>query len=119
MKHSSIRIIEHVFPIFIGISAFLLVVGYPTLDPTNIAWLREDDLATHFLGWHFYASSSWAFPVGLNPNYGLEISSSIVFTDSNPLLAFIFKPFFPLLSNPFQYFGLWLLVSYMLQAWFG
>jgi hypothetical protein len=106
-------------PIILATMSFLLVVGPRVLNVNNIAWLGTGDPAQHFLGWAFFRKSSWSFPVGLNPNYGLEISSSIVFSDSNPLLALAFKPFSPLLPEPYQYFGLWLYVSFVLQAWFG
>jgi hypothetical protein len=53
----------------------------------------------------------------LNPNLGLDISSSIAFTDSIPLAAFIFKPFNFLLPATFQYLGLWILVCFILQVY--
>ena len=83
----------------IGALAFLTVVGLPVLDPTNIAWLSEDDLAAHFMGWQFYRNGPFTNPIGLNPLYGLEISNSIVYSDSIPLLAIIFKPFNSLLPD--------------------
>jgi Family of unknown function (DUF6311) len=106
-------------PIILGTTSFLLVVGPRVVDVSNIAWLGSGDPAQQFLGWEFFRKWPWSFPVGLNPNYGLEISNSIVFSDSNPLLALAFKPFSPLLPEPFQYFGLWVYVSFVLQAWFG
>ena len=67
----------------------------------------------------FFRDSPWTFPIGLNPRYGLELSSSILYSDSNVLLALLFKPFSSLLPTPFQYFGIWLLVCFCLQAWFS
>jgi len=55
----------------------------------------------------------------LNPNYGLEISNAIAFSDSIPWMAFIFKPFSAFLPEPFQYIGLWVLLCFILQAWFS
>ncbi|SDA89637.1 hypothetical protein SAMN03159443_04287 [Pseudomonas sp. NFACC15-1] len=106
-------------PLLIGALAFFMVIGPRALDPQNIAWLGNGDPATHYLGWSFFRQSPWSFPIGLNPSYGLELSNSIVFSDSNPLLAFVFKPFASLLPEPFQYFGIWLLACFMLQAWFA
>lgn len=106
-------------PLLVGVVAFLLVVGPRALDPTNISWLGEGDPATHYLGWLFFRGSPWSFPLGLNPGYGLELSNAILYSDSNPLLAFLFRPFSSLLPAPFQYFGLWLLACFCLQAWFG
>ncbi len=59
------------------------------------------------------------FPFGLSPEFGIELSSSVVYSDSNPLLALLFKPFSSFLPDVFQYFGWWLLACFVLQAWFG
>ncbi|OAB50374.1 DUF6311 domain-containing protein [Pseudomonas thivervalensis] len=106
-------------PILLGALAFLLVIGPRVLDPTNIAWLGEGDAATHYMGWAFFRNSPWTFPLGMNPSYGLELGNGIIFSDSNPLLAFLFKPFNAWLPETFQYFGLWLLACFILQAWFA
>jgi hypothetical protein len=71
------------------------------------------------LGWEFFRNSAWTWPVGLNPNYGLGFSSSIVFSDSIPLLAILLKPISAFLGEPFQYLGLWALLGFMLQALFA
>lgn len=106
-------------PVVLGMAAFWMVVGPRVLDPTNIAWLGDGDPATHYLGWQFFRHSDWHFPLGLNPDYGLELGNAIVFSDSIPLLAILFKPFSTMLPEPFQYSGLWLLGCFVLQAWFG
>lgn len=106
-------------PVLLGALAFLLVIGPRVLDPTNIGWLGEGDAATHYMGWAFFRSSPWTFPLGMNPSYGLELGNGIIFSDSNPLLAFLFKPFSAWLPETFQYFGLWLLACFILQAWFA
>jgi len=106
-------------PLLFGVLAFFCVIGPQALDPQNIAWLEQGDPATHYLGWQYFRHAPWTFPLGLNPYYGLELGSSIIFSDSNPLLALLFKPFNAWLPATFQYFGLWLLVCFVLQAWFG
>lgn len=107
------------FSIIIGVLSFYWIVGFRILDPTNIAWINNQDTITHYLGWVFFRNSDWSFPLGLNPSYGLEFSSSILFSDSNPLLAFLFKPFSQWLPETFQYFGIWLLACFIFQAWLG
>jgi hypothetical protein len=110
---------EAAFPIVVGVLAFLIVAGHRILDPRNIGWLSTGDPRTHYLGWAFFRSSEWSWPIGLNPRYGLELGSSILYSDSNPLFAYCFKLLDPLLGEPFQYFGLWLFLCFVLQAWFG
>jgi hypothetical protein len=89
--------------------------------PTNIAWLTEPDPAMQYMGWAFYRHEPWAglAPIGVNARYGMELGSSILYADAIPLLAIVFRPLSSLLPEPFQYFGLWLLVSFLLQSYFA
>ncbi len=112
-------LIINCLPILLGIVAFFLVVGPEPLKVQNIAWLKGGDPGQSYLGWSFFRQSPWSFPLGSNPAYGLELSSSIFYSDSIPLLAFLFKPFSSILPTTFQYFGLWYLVCFVLQAWFA
>jgi Family of unknown function (DUF6311) len=106
--------------ILLGGAAFLFITGGKILLPTYTDWLMDGDPATHFLGWQFFRYSPlWQWPIGANPNYGMTIGSSIVFTDSIPLLAFIFKPLSALLPDAFQYSGLWILICFSLQSHFA
>ena len=102
-----------------GIVAYFVVTGGRTLNPQNIAWLSKGDPATYFLGWHFFRNTPWGWPLGLNPRYGAEIGSAIAFIDNVPLLAFPFKLITRWLPATFQYFGIWTLLCFVLQAWFG
>ena len=111
--------LQFLLPIIFGIAAFFLVVGFDPLIPNNLAWLSGQDPSTHYLGWAFFRHTPWSWPLGLNPNYGLAIGSSIVFSDSIPLLAFFFKPFASILPEPFQYIGIWVLLCFIFQAWFS
>jgi hypothetical protein len=70
----------------------------------------------HYLGWAVFQNSSWSWPLGLNPDYGMQISSSIVYSDAIPLSAFFFKALKDFLPTPFQYFGVWYLVCLLLQC---
>ena len=103
----------------IGFLAFLLIVGISPLLPSNVSWIYILDPMQQFLGWQFFRNTPWSVPLGINPNFGLDFSNSIVYTDSIPLLAFIFKIFSPLLPETFQYLGIWYLLSLILQAYFA
>jgi hypothetical protein len=109
----------YLYPILIGILAFLVIAGPRFLDPTNVAWLVGGDPLQHYLGWAFYRNGPWTWPIGLNPLYGMEFSNSIVFTDSIPLLAIPFKAISQFLPYPFQYLGIWVLLCFVLQAYFA
>lgn len=111
--------LKNLIPPLLGITAFLIIAGPRILYPLNIAWLGEGELLQHYLGWAFFRNSPWTFPVGLNPKYGMEFSNAIVFTDSIPLFAIFFKFFNEILPVRFQYFGIWILMCFILQAWFA
>jgi len=114
------RLINLVLPVLLGVSAFYLVVGGEVLNPQYTGWLLgRFDPIQHYLGWDFFRRSEWANPIGLSPTFGLDISSSIVYADSIPLMAIIFKLFDQILPVDFQYFGIWLLICFLLQAYFG
>ena len=77
------------------------------------------DLTNAQLSWKYFLSDDWRFPLGKNPNYGLEISNSIIFTDNIPLFAILFKIFKPFITGDFQYFGIWVLLCFFLQLLFS
>lgn len=104
----------------LGPLLFFLVFDPRLLDPSYFRWLFWlPDPATQFLGWHFFRLEDWHLPPGAATNYGMEMGSSIVFTDSIPLAALLFKLGRAALPETFQYFGLWMLVCYTLQATFA
>ncbi|MFH1789463.1 MAG: DUF6311 domain-containing protein [bacterium] len=98
---------------------FLYHFNWSMIIPTNIHWLMQGDCATHYLGWLFFRNEVWTFPLGEIKNYIYPLGTNIGYTDSIPLLAFVFKLFSGLLPADFQYFGLWLLSCFVLQALFG
>jgi Family of unknown function (DUF6311) len=106
--------------VLIGIAAFLLVTGGSILRPTYVDWLMAGDPAQAWLGWQFFRHVPlWQWPFGANTDFGMDIGSSIVFTDSLPLIALLVKPFSFLLPDRFQYVGLWILTCFILQALFA
>jgi hypothetical protein len=106
-------------PIFLGILACLLVVGLKPLNPTILDLAQGVDPFKDYVGWIFFRNGPWTLPIGLNPTYGLDFSNSIVFSDSIPLLAFLFKAIRFALPETFQYLGIWILICFVLQAYFA
>ena len=109
------------FSALTGAVAFLALTGGAILNPARVDWLLvHPDTATTYLGWEFFRQAPLLqWPYGANPAYGLEIGSSVVYSDSVPLLALALKPFSPLLPAQFQYLGVWLLACFVLQAVFA
>ena len=87
--------------------------GLKVINPTNIGWLESGD-GTMEIAWEFFRDQPLLqFPLGLNPNYGLEISSTMVFDGQLPLFSLLFHPFDFLLTERFQYVGLFLFLSFV------
>jgi uncharacterized protein DUF6311 len=93
--------------------------GTALLDPTNIAWVLSGDWAQHYSGWALFRNSPWAWPPGLMPQLWFPIGTSIVYTDSLPLLAMPLKAVSALLPDNFQYIGATFLLNCLLQGVFG
>ena len=102
--------------VVLGAITFSAVWGWSVIDPTHVNWLMAQDSATHFLGWHFFRSEPWTFPLGAIKSYGYPEGTSVVFTDSIPLVAIPLKLFNLFLPRLFQYKGLWMLFVYCFQG---
>ena len=105
--------------LLLGLVGFLVLIGWTTLIPTNIGWLDFADRAMHTLGWMFFRAAPWGNPPGLSPDLGLELSNSIGLVDGLPLFAIPLKLVSAWLPQPFQYWGYWLLICFLLQALFA
>lgn len=103
----------------LGAAFFVTAFGVRLLDPRYIDWLLWGDPAANYLGWAFFRNDPWSFPLARVQSYGAGFASSIVFTDSIPWVAIVFKAFRGILSEPFQYFGLWIGASFTLQGAVG
>lgn len=95
--------------IILGAVIFFTVYGFKVINPTYDDWIfaKGGDFAQHYLGWKFYRQSDWHFPIGLIDGLNGDGQISFMFTDSIPLFAIFFKILSPILSETFQYSGLW------------
>lgn len=106
----------------LGAAIFIFIYGIHILNPCYTDWLltsADGDLTQHYLGWKFYRHAKWRFPLGLIDTMAYPNLTSVIFTDSIPLFAFIFKIFRFLLPPEFQYFGWFGLLCFMLQGGLG
>lgn len=102
-----------------GAGLWLAVYLYGGLiDPRQVAWLIQGtgDSLQHYMGWEFFRDDEWRWPLGAMGNLASEIGTSIVYTDSVPLVAFLLKPLHAWLPEPFQYLGLVATGNLMLNA---
>jgi hypothetical protein len=103
----------------LGAFFFVWFGGVRVIVPTEYSWAIKLDWLWHFLGWHFFRHEPWHLPPGRIDGYFVPIGTTIGFTDSVPLMAFVLRPFASLLPMPMQYLGAWLLLCFTLQGFFG
>ena len=104
----------------LGALVFLILYGVRVLAPTCVDWILNNpspDPAQHYLGWVFYRRSGWHLPyLGANYSAIYPYRTSILYTDSIPLLAVLGKLLGGVLPARFQYLGLWGLFCYAMQG---
>lgn len=107
----------------LGAAVFVAIYGLRLLVPGEVDWILNNDSpdpAQHYLGWAFFRAGPWRLPyVGANYNIVYPFRTSVLFTDSIPLLALAGKLLGPILPAKFQYFGLWGLLCFALQGALG
>lgn len=91
------------------------------MNPTYVDWIFVSgaDIFQHQNGWEWFRQEAWLFPLGSISAFGYPFGTTVSFTDSIPLFAFLFKLLDPLLPGNFQYLGMWVLLSTIGQFFFG
>ena len=103
----------------VGGALFLVVFGWPLLDPGNIGWLMRHDSQTYYLAFEHFRREAWHWPPGLIEHIGYPVGTSIGNTDAVPLVAMPLKLVAAWLPTPFQFLGAWLFACWVLQGAFG
>ena len=108
------------FAALIGTISFVILYGIKILNTGYDDWLFiGGDLTQHYLGWLYYRKGDWTFPFGLTDRLAYPSYTSVIYTDSIPIFAVIFKILSPFLPDKFQYFGIWGIMCFILQAFFA
>jgi hypothetical protein len=96
-----------------------ITTGFGIINPRKTGWLSDGD-GTSEIGWEFFRRTPLIqFPLGVNPDYGLEISSSVALDGQIPLFSLFLHPFSFLLPERFQYFGIFLVITFALNFYFA
>ena len=115
--NSSYGKIDYCIWIVIGVCCFLAIYGVLPLKVTYDHWIFngyvESDVTQHYAGWLAYRNSKWTFPLGQVVGVG---NPTITYTDSIPFVAILFKALSPILPQTFQYFGIYIMLCFILQG---
>lgn len=113
-------IFEYIVPALLATAVFVMIYGFTPLDVTNDSWIMagydESDLTQHYAGWVLFRSADWSFPLGMIESMADGTGTMLTFTDSIPIAAIFFKAIDFLLPETFQYFGIYMLLCFILQA---
>ena len=102
-----------------GLLYALIVIGPAPLNPRNVDWVTVDP-AYHYVGWELWRQDPHVhWPLTYTDRLGYPKGESIALVDLNPLLAVLLRPLSPLLGEPFQYFGLEVVLACALQFFFA
>jgi hypothetical protein len=102
-----------------GVANAVALLGWGPIDPTNTAWLFGDT-STYYTGWSLYRHDAHLrFPLTWTDRIGYPFGASLALFDAIPLVAVVLRPLSPILPEPFQYLGLYVILSCALQAYFG
>jgi hypothetical protein len=113
------RVISILESILFSIILIQISSSFRILNPKYADWLSIGD-GTAEISWEFFRTQPLIqFPLGLNPRYGLEFSSTVAFDGQIPLMSFIFHPFSKYLPERFQYIGIFLFFTFALNFYFA
>ena len=111
------RFFDFVISSSYGFTIFYFIFGgLSNLNPRNIQWIHGDNTLS-YVAQLFYLSDSWRFPIGSNPNYGLDLSTSLTY--SGPPLPLMLAQKFAGINPELQFFGIYLLLIIILQVFLG
>jgi len=95
-----------------------LVLGWQQINPGHVSWLRGDP-AVYQAGWQFLRNGPWRFPPTWLPHLDYPFGISAAYLDVIPLVAVPLKLVSQVLPHNFQYLGLYALLCFVLQGYFG
>lgn len=85
----------------------------------SLYWKEPNgDIITHMIGAIYYAQDAWRWPLFYVPKLAFPEGTSIVYTDSLPLLALIAKLTYKVIGQWINYFGYWFLTCFALLGLF-
>lgn len=103
----------------IPVGIFLYYFHWQILIPTNTRWLLQGDWGAAAIGWNALRHDGWRWPLGSTALLAWPHGVTVTYTDSNPLMSLLLKPFAGVLPTPFQFVGPWLFSCILLQFFVG
>jgi len=105
----------HAVAVAAPVGIFAYFYHWQILVPTNVTWLLSGDWGANVIGWNALRHDDWHWPLGFTRLLAWPHGVPVTYTDSNPLLCLLLKPFSAILPTPFQFTGPWLFSCIVLQ----
>jgi len=100
-----------------SLAIFYQIMGsFRPLHPRNFQWITGDNTAG-YIAQLFYLSDKWRFPLAANPTFGLDLSTSLIYTGPPLPLTLVQKLF--RVDPSLQFIGIWLLAVLTLHIFLG
>jgi hypothetical protein len=104
-----------IFASSVGLFGYL--TSFTILDPSNFSWLSWSDHGHQFYAWEsFRHADLLQWPITRNPQYAIGFENFIGFPTGFATMALIAKPFLFWSKTPIQYFGIGILLLFVLQG---
>lgn len=95
----------------------LLTFGLPFVLGISAFWQTEvDDVTQYIAGFNHYFTSPWQFPLLAFNSVNYPVGTRATFVDAIPLYALLLKVLLPSSLAPFNPYGIWIALCFMLQA---
>lgn len=90
------------------------------IDPLNTQWLfNNTDPALYVISWSYFRGDPWHWPLTFSESLAYPTGGNISYTDIAPLWAIPLKLLSPWLPEKFQYFGIFMMLNFILQFFWG
>ena len=109
------NIILSIIFLIISIILIRLILGQDSFAFDEHIYSENYDIVSNQLALKFFINDVWHFPLGKNPNYGIGVGNSVVFSEAIPILAFFAKLFKNFLPTNFQLISIWFVICFTLQ----
>lgn len=100
----------------IAAAYFFSIFDLAFISQGNLWRYGHGDPGQHLIGFLYFVQDEWRFPLFHTQSLGYPHGTNIIFTDSIPLLALIFKILAPIVPDGFHPFGLWIFICFLLLA---
>jgi hypothetical protein len=119
IKEKHDNLIYLIISFIFSLTTIFVISGLRIINPRNTGWLVIGDGEME-IAWEFFRYQPiFQIPLGLNPKYGLETSTTIAFDTQIPIMSLILHPLSPVLGERFQYLGIFLLFTFALNFYFA